>query len=313
MRYVSGERSDFRALRNIGFEIYPGEAVGILGESGGGKSTLARAIVGVLPAGACTDCGSIRFQGRELIGLPEGEMRQIRGAKISLIPQDPSAALNPLLRVGTQVSEVVAAHYDWSKQRCREAAKAALREAGLENPLRIYSAFPHQLSGGQLQRVVIAQALACRPALLIADEATASLDTTTQAEILRLLGFLRGTLGLAILFISHDPAVLAEIADRILVFYAGEIVEEGPAPDVLNSALHPYSRALLRCFPIKRRDGDWPVLKAIAGNSPDIHQRMPGCVFEPRCEERIEICASHSPKDAFPCGGRRVRCFRYEQ
>lgn len=311
VRYVSREGTECRALSGVGFEIKPGEVVGILGESGGGKSTLARAILRVLPETARPEGGSIRFQGRELIGTPESEMRRIRGAQISLVQQDPAAALNPLMRVGTQVSEVLAAHRDWSRRRCREAAKTAMLEAGLENSERIYSAFPHQLSGGQRQRAVLAQALACRPALLIADEPTSSLDTTTQAEILRLLKLLRDRLGLAILFISHDPGVLAQIADRLLVFYAGEIVEEGAAREVLNSPLHPYTRALLRCIPIKRKDRDWPAFKCIPGNSPDLPSRTAGCSFEPRCDERIEICSLQSPKDVCPSSARRVRCFRY--
>jgi oligopeptide/dipeptide ABC transporter ATP-binding protein len=310
VQYVSREGAGCQALRGVGFEIKSGEVVGILGESGGGKSTLSRAILRVLPASARSERGSIRFQGRELIGTKEPEMRRIRGAQISLVQQDPAAALNPLMRVGTQVSEVLAAHHDWSKRRCREAAKAAMREAGLENSDRVYSAYPHQLSGGQRQRVVIAQALACRPALLIADEPTSSLDTTTQAEILCLLKLLRDGLGLAILFISHDPGVLAEIADRILVLYAGEIVEEGSAREILNSPLHPYTRALLRCVSGKRHQSP---CKPISGNSPDLHSVAAGCAFEPRCEERIEICSLQPPKDVCPSSTRRVRCFKYEE
>ncbi len=309
VHYRSRGGEESWALRGVGCVVNAGEAVGILGESGGGKSTLAHAVLGVLPDAARCEGGSIQFKGRELLGIPEAEMRLIRGAQISLVPQDPATALNPVRRVGKQIADVVASHHDWSARRCRSVAEETLGEVGLRDIARIYSAYPHQLSGGQRQRVAIAQALACRPALLIADEPTSLLDTTVQSEILSLLMRLRVTFGLTTLFISHNPAVLAEVTDRILVFYAGQVLEDGSSQDVLNSPLHPYTQALLRCLP--RAPGALSEFKSIGGDPPDLRTPPLGCAFEPRCRERMEECAAHAPQDVSPAPARRVRCFKF--
>jgi oligopeptide/dipeptide ABC transporter ATP-binding protein len=311
--YASDGTPPARVLRGISFSVGKGEAIGWLGESGCGKSTLALAILGLLPASARVTCGSIHFQERELVGLPERAMETIRGAALSLIFQDPGSALHPILRVGTQIADVIAAHHrDWPRRRCREAAATALNEVGLADSGRFYASYPHQLSGGQRQRVVIAQALACRPALLIADEPTSSLDSTVQAEILALLNRLRRELDLSLVFISHNPAVLAEIADRILVIYAGQIVEEGGAQDILDSPLHPFTRALLRCVPHHQKRNQVPQpLSVIPGNPPDPAETFTGCVFAPRCAERMAICDTTMPAEVQPEMGRTVRCFKY--
>ena len=314
VKYVSRGGAPCWALGDLECEVDRGEVVGILGESGSGKSTLAHAVLGVLPPAARVESGSVRFQGRELLGLRESQMRLIRGAQIALIQQDPATALNPLLRVGTQVADVVSAHHDWSRRRCRQAAEKAMAAAGLANLGSIYSAYPHQLSGGQRQRVVIAQALACNPALLIADEPTSSLDMTLQLEILSLLKRLRSDFNLTILFISHNPAVLAEIADRILVLYAGQVVEDGSAQEILGSPLHPYTRALLECGPHECAEGGesgLPKWEWIAGDPPDSHAIPSVCAFKPRCKEAIEACSLHLPKAMCPTPGRRVRCLKY--
>ena len=308
VQYASG-RVASQALCGVSCEIHSGEVVGILGESGCGKSTLALAILGVLPPSAESSRGSIQFRGHELMSLSEREMRSIRGAQISLIGQEPVMALNPVRRVGSQVADVVAAHNDWSGDRCREVALEVLSEVGLREPDLISRAYPHQLSGGQRQRIVIAQALACRPALLVADEPTSSLDTTLQREILELLKKLRSSHGLTILLIGHNPAVLAEIADRILVLYAGQVVEEGRAEDVLNSPFHPYTQALLRCLP-RRREGR-AQFQTIPGEPPNMVAPPPGCSFAPRCGERMDVCLLRSPQDFYPVEDRRVRCFKY--
>jgi oligopeptide/dipeptide ABC transporter ATP-binding protein len=310
--YLSDGAPPSSVLRGLGFSVGQGESIGLLGESGCGKSTLALAILGLLPASARVTCGSIRFQEQELLGLPEGAMETVRGAALSLIFQDPGSALHPLLRVGTQIADVIAAHHrDWTGRRCREAAAIALKEVGLTDSGRFYASYPHQLSGGQRQRVVIAQALACRPALLIADEPTSSLDTTVQAEILTLLKSLHQERNLTLLFISHNPAVLAEIADRLLVIYAGQIVEEGSTPEVLASPLHPFTRALLRCLPRDRQCNQTPQLSGISGSAPDPSEASTGCVFAPRCAERMEICSTRMPAEVQPERGRSVRCFKY--
>jgi oligopeptide/dipeptide ABC transporter ATP-binding protein len=310
--YLSGGPPASSVLRGISLSVGNGESIGLLGDSGCGKSTLALAILGLLPASARVTGGSIFFQEQELVGLPERAMETIRGAALSLIFQDPSSALHPILRVGTQIADVVAAHQrDWSRRRCREAAALALNEVGLTDSERFYASYPHQLSGGQRQRVVIAQALACRPALLIADEPTSSLDSTVQAEVLTLLKSLRQERNLSLLFISHNPAVLAEIADRVFVIYAGQIVEEGSTPEVLASPLHPFTRALLRCLPRDRQRNQIPQLSGISGSPPDPAETSTGCVFARRCAERMEICSTRMPAEVQPELGHSVRCFKY--
>lgn len=234
-------------LNRLSFSIDAGEVVGLLGESGCGKSTTALAILGLLPAAARVGGGSILFRDADLRQVGERELRAVRGAQISMIPQEPGIALSPVMRVGEQIGEVIGAHRPCHRRLRRAAAEEMLTEVGFRHVERIYDAFPHQLSGGQLQRVTIAQALVCRPQLVIADEPTSSLDAASREEILALLGKLRRDRGIAILLISHQPAVLAALADRVLVMYGGEIVEEGWAHEVLENPKHPYPQALLAC------------------------------------------------------------------
>jgi ABC-type glutathione transport system ATPase component len=237
------------ATRDVTFGIEEGEAVGLLGESGCGKSTLLLALLGLLPPRARVIRGSIRWRGAELLGRRPSELRRVRGAEIAIVFQDANLALNPVRRVGAQVAEVVRAHRAQSRARCRDDAVAALDAVGLREPDRIYDAYPHELSGGQRQRVVLAQALSCRPALLLADEPTASLDATTQADVLALLSSLQSRLGLAVLLASHDLGALAALARRILVMYAGALVEEGTPAQVFGAPRHPHARALSRAYP----------------------------------------------------------------
>ena len=233
------------ALCEIDFEMGPGEVVGILGESGCGKSTLALSILGLLPASACVE-GSIRFHEQDLLHLGESQLRTVRGAQISLIHQEPGLSFSPVMRVGEQISQVLRAHRPM-KQTVRELeCKAMLRELQLGEVDRIYNAYPHQLSGGELHRVAIAQALICRPELVICDEPTSSLDPTIQAEILNLLRELKRKFGMAMIFITHDPALLAGFADRVLVMYEGRIVEEGRVSQVFRQPLHSYTHELLQ-------------------------------------------------------------------
>ena len=304
VQYTARDQPPLAALCEVSFEIAPGEAVGILGESGSGKSTLALALMGLLPEAARVSRGEILFKGNSLLHLRESAMEKIRGAEMSLIFQDPATALNPFLRVQRQVADVIAAHHDWPRSHCSEAASLILSEVGLSDHGRVSSSYPHQLSGGQRQRVVIAQALACHPALVIADEPTSSLDTTVQAEILILLKRMRAEHGLGLLLISHDPAVLADTVDRILVFYAGELVEDGRTHQVLHAPLHPYTQALLNC----RKDGK---MSPIPGQPPDLQDLPTGCSFEPRCPLKMPICITAPPDEAEPEKGRRVRCFKY--
>src|SRR5580700_2684105 len=231
------------ALEGVSFILRGGEILGVLGESGCGKSTLASSLLRLVSPGGHLTGGSVHFEGREIFNESEPELRRIRGARIALIFQEASLALHPTMRVGEQVANVIAAHSGLDRRARLDAARKVLEEVFSSDTERIFSSYPHQLSGGQRQRVLIAQAIACDPAILIADEPTASLDTTTQAEILSLFAKLRQRHGMAIILITHNPAILAQLADRILVLYAGRVVEEGSASDLLRSPQHPYVQA----------------------------------------------------------------------
>jgi len=304
----------FAAVDQAHFELRAGEVLGVLGESGAGKSTLGLALTGLLPTSARVASGSIQYADVELTRLDERDWRELRGPEIGFVFQEPGLALNPVLRVGTQIEEVVRAHAQrcWSQARSRVAAEAALSEVGFGSEPGVFSAYPHELSGGQQQRVLIAQAIACRPKLLIADEPVSALDAVTRAGILKLLANLKERLGLAMLLISHELASLTALADRVLVMYAGRIVEEGPAGALLREPLHPYTRGLLACQPRPGRNKQSRErLPFIPGNPPDLAALPTGCAFEPRCATRMETCASRPPDEVQPAPGRRVRCFEH--
>ncbi len=307
VRYRSAPGSPVTAVDGVSFDLAPGEALGLLGESGCGKTSLALAIPGLLPPGGRISGGSLRFRGRRLEELSERRLETVRGAEIGLVFQEPALALHPMRKVWAQVAEVLKAHRAWSKKRCRRRARELLAEVGLGGD-EIGDAYPHQLSGGQRQRVVIAQALACRPALVIADEPTAALDATTEKEVLELLGRLKRRLGTAFLYISHDPQVLSSIADRLLVMYAGRLVEEGPRDRVLGAPLHPYTEALLGCRPPAGTAERGRPLPVIPGSAPSPQDLPPGCRFAPRCSERLERCTEDDPEEVRR-GRRRVWCF----
>jgi oligopeptide/dipeptide ABC transporter ATP-binding protein len=309
--YVSPMEESLRALDDATFDLSAGESLAILGESGCGKSTLALALVGLLPSSAVV-AGSVRLSGRELLGRDERELRAIRGATISIIFQEPGLALNPVLSVGTQVSEVARAHRSSSSQTARDAAKRALVEVGLE-PERFFGRYPHELSGGEQQRVVIAQALVCRPQLVIADEPTASLDATVQLEILELMRDLKQRLQVSFLLISHNPAVLAFLADRVLTMYAGRLVESGTRRQVLGNALHPYTRGLLAAMPALAVSGAARTpFTVIPGRPPELRGTpAAGCRFEERCPLRMDVCAESDPVAVAAESGHDVSCFQY--
>jgi peptide/nickel transport system ATP-binding protein len=308
------EHSDsIRALDGLSIEVRPGEIVGILGESGCGKSTLASALLRLLAPHAKCEGGTILVRGRDLLNLSERELRATRGREISLIPQDPALSLNPVMTAGSQVGEVLRAHLSLNAQQRRERVMELFREVGFDHPEEIYSAYPHQLSGGQRQRIAIAQAVACRPALLIADEPTSKLDATLQAEIVALLSQIRGQHGTAILVISHDPTLFAGFTDRIAVMYAGRIVEVGSSAEIFGRPLHPYTQALVRIAMSSMVTGSSARarLPAIEGESPDLTCIPVGCRFEPRCSERMEVCSRRYPREFMPEPSRPVNCFKY--
>jgi oligopeptide/dipeptide ABC transporter ATP-binding protein len=302
-----------RALDGVSIEVCPGQVVGVLGESGCGKSTLASALLRLLAPHAKCEHGLILVRGRDLLNLSDEELRATRGREISLIPQDPALALNPVMTAGSQVGEVLRAHLPLNAQQRRKQVVELLREVGFDHPQEIYSAYPHQLSGGQRQRIAIAQAVACRPALLIADEPTSKLDATLQAEIIGLLSQIRRQHGTAMLVISHDPALFAGFADRIAVMYAGRIVEVGSSTEIFGQPLHPYTQALVRIARSSVATGSSARtrLPAIDGESPDPTRIPIGCRFEPRCVERMEVCSLRYPPEFMPEPSRPVNCFKY--
>jgi oligopeptide/dipeptide ABC transporter ATP-binding protein len=312
--YTSRTGREFPALAGVSFEVQAGEILGVLGESGSGKSTLAAALLRLLPQNGKIQTGFVLFEGQDLLQAKPRELEKIRGGRVALIFQEPSLALHPTLRVGEQVRDVLAAHKALNRSALREKMLQLLSAVFPADAERISSSYPHQLSGGQRQRVLIAQAIACGPALIIADEPTASLDPTTEQEILSLFRTLQRKFQLAMILITHKPAVLAGFADRVLVLYAGRVVEIGPTETVLGSPHHPYTRALLRCLPPpieshpSRSKAKLPV---IAGDSANLALLASGCQFEPRCTERMDVCTKSEPATVGLSNTHVVSCFKY--
>ena len=312
--YRSSGEASYAALAGVNFHLMPNEILGVLGESGSGKSTLATSLLKLLPSNGNISKGSVFFEGKDLLRASAGELEQIRGKRLSLVYQEPSVALHPAIRAGEQVFQVLAAHESAGKSILRTKTRQVLASLFPEAADRISNSYPHQLSGGQRQRVLIAQAIACGPSLLIADEPTASLDPTTQREILGVFHTLRDELGLAMIFITHNPALLAGFADRILILYGGRVAELGPARTVLSSPKHPYTRALFQSMPrifedeSNSRKTNLPV---IAGDFSAALVPREGCVFEPRCPERMEECRQREPTLVNLSESHTVSCFKY--
>ena len=292
----------------------PGETLGVLGESGSGKSTLALALPRLLPGNAEIQKGVILFEGQDLLRAEPRALERIRGARIALIFQEPSLALHPTIRIGGQIGDVLAAHESLSGGALRRRVLQLLAEVFPGDPERIADSYPHQLSGGQQQRVLIAQAIACRPSLIVADEPTASLDPTTQQDIIGLFRTLREKFNLSLILITHNPALLAGLADRILVLYAGKIVEIGPTQQVLTLPQHPYTLALLQSVPgrldepAKGRKSRLPV---IPGEAPNLAALAHGCRFAARCADRMELCTKREPAAVAVSEAHAVACFKY--
>ena len=303
-------RNWLRVVEGVSFDVARGETIGIVGESGSGKTVTGLSILGLLPGGLARAGGSIRLQGREINGLPENEMRAIRGRKISMIFQEPMTALDPVFTVGEQIGETLRTHTGCSVKEGRDRAIEALMQVGIPLPERRINEYPHQLSGGMRQRVMIAIALACEPDLLIADEPTTALDVTIQAQILELLLKLVQVRGTSLIFISHNLGVVAQCCERMVTMYAGQVVETGSVDDVLEHPLHPYTSGLLRSMPSLARPG--ARLASIGGRVPPPDEMPEGCHFQPRCNHADGRCVKSQPllRDS---AGRDVRCVRHPE
>jgi oligopeptide/dipeptide ABC transporter ATP-binding protein len=312
--YFYTEDGIVRAVDGVNIEVYPGEVLGLVGESGCGKSVTSLSIMRLISKPGRIDEGEILLDGEDLLKLPEEEMIKVRGNRISMIFQQPQTALNPVFKVGDQLAEVLDVHQDLGKEAGWKRAVALLKMVGVPDPERRAEAYPHELSGGMAQRVMIAMALACVPELLIADEPTTALDVTIQAQILDLMRDLRREMGTSVILITHDLGVVAEMAERVAVMYAGEIVEQTDVNTLFDQPLHPYTQGLIGSIPIlgeiKER------LDVIPGSVPNLVNLPPGCRFAPRCQARFKyncaICAEVKPELEEVKPGHFVRCWLYQ-
>ena len=312
--YFYTEDGVVKAVDGVDFVIYPGEVLGLVGESGCGKSVTSLSIMRLISVPGKIVEGEILFEGVDLVKASEEEMMKVRGNRISMIFQQPQSALNPVFRVGDQISEVLNVHQNFGKEAGRKRAVELLKQVGIPEPESRAESFPHEMSGGMAQRVMIAMALACVPDLLIADEPTTALDVTIQAQILDLMRAMRVQLGTTVILITHDLGVIAEMADRVAVMYAGEIVEQSSVDALFDLPLHPYTKGLIGSIPILGEVRER--LDVIPGNVPNLVNLPPGCRFAPRCLARIEhnlsICADKRPELTDVSAEHKVRCWLYQ-
>jgi peptide/nickel transport system ATP-binding protein len=300
-----------RAVEGLSFQVHANETVAIVGESGCGKSVTSLAIMRLISGNHGRVAGAIRFNGVDLVQLGEKQMRSIRGNDISMIFQEPMSSLNPVLKVGRQIAENVRLHQAVNRRTALRRAIDMIELVGIPDAKRRAGEYPHQLSGGMRQRVMIAMALACNPKLLIADEPTTALDVTIQAQILQLMRDLRSRIGTSIIIITHDLGVVADLAQRVIVMYAGRKVEEGSVDQILSNPLHPYTRGLLKAIPrIEAVDRDIGPLAEIPGSVPDLRERIDFCAFAARCPSASEVCHSNIPAFSEHGPGHFAACFK---
>ena len=299
-----------KAVEDVSFDVDAGEILAIVGESGSGKSVTSLSVMGLLAEPGHVAGGSMEFEGKDLVHLSERDYRALRGNDMAMIFQEPMTSLNPVYRVGKQIVEAIRTHENVSKKEARERAIDMLRKVGIPSPEKRIDDYPHQMSGGMRQRVMIAMALSCNPKLLIADEPTTALDVTIQAQILDLLRRLRDDTGMAVLLITHDLGVVSETADRVVVMYCGQVVEEAEVRTLFDHPMHPYTLGLLKSIP-RLEDDDSKRLYMIKGMVPNPLEMPPGCHFSDRCDSCMDICREKIP-DLVDVGGHKVRCFLYE-
>ncbi|MBK8051674.1 MAG: ABC transporter ATP-binding protein [Anaerolineales bacterium] len=305
--YFFTEDGVVQAINGVDFSIKLGQVMGLVGESGSGKSVTSLSIMRLLPASGKIVEGRVLFDGEDLADTSDSQMLEIRGNKISMIFQQPTSSLNPVFRIGDQIAEALTTHQSLSAEQAEQQAIELLRIVGIADPQRRFKAYPHEISGGMAQRVMIAMALACKPELLIADEPTTALDVTIQAQILDLMRNLRTETGTSILLITHDMGVIAEMCDTVAVMYAGQIVEYTDVYSLFDEQLHPYAEGLLAAIPVL--GVVQKTLAVIPGSVPNLIKLPPGCKFHPRCPYVKEICTKEQPDLLEAKPGHKVRCF----
>ena len=302
-------RGVLRAIDGISFDIAKGEVLGVVGESGAGKSVTGNAVIGLIDAPGRIAGGEIRLSGRRIDNLPAEEMRKIRGKRIGMIFQDPLTSLNPLYKIGEQIIETIRTHSNLSESAARKRAIELLAEVGIPAPDKRIDSYPHEFSGGMRQRVVIALAICADPELIIADEPTTALDVSVQAQIISLIRRLGRDHGTAVMLVTHDMGVIAETCDRVAVMYSGRIAEIGPVQDVIRNPLHPYAKGLMGAIPTLAIEADR--LVQIPGSMPRLSAIPPGCAFNPRCASAFDRCRTERP-EPLACGEQRVACHLYD-
>ena len=301
---------EVKAVRNVSFHVDKGEIVAIVGESGSGKSVTVQSIMGLIPMPpGIIKGGSVQFEGQELLGMTKKQMRKIKGSQISMVFQDPMTSLNPTMKIGKQIEESLIIHKNMSKAEAKKQAIEMIKLVGIPNPAQRYEQYPHEFSGGMRQRVMIAIALACSPKLLIADEPTTALDVTIQAQVLELMKSLQQKMDTSIILITHDLGVVAETAQRVIVMYAGMMIEKGTVEEIFSNPKHPYTWGLMKSTP-DIQSAERQRLVPIEGSPPDLFSPPKGCPFAPRCEYAMEVCLGHMPPEfKISEGGHTSRCW----
>ena len=307
--YFHTEAGLVKAVNDVSFDVEKGKTLGIVGESGCGKSMTSLSIMRLIEKPGKIEGGEILLDGEDVVKMSEDEMRKIRGKKIAMIFQEPMTSLNPVFTIGQQLIEALLLHENMTKKEAKERAIEMLKLVKIPLAERRFDEYPHQLSGGMRQRVMIAMALCCNPELLICDEPTTALDVTIQAQILDLINELKEKTGTSVMMITHDLGVIAEVADDVMVMYAGQVVEKASCDQIFDQPLHPYTDGLMKCIP-KLDDDDTKELSVIKGMVPSFDDMPAGCTFCPRCPEAREICRCKMP-DLVDVDGRKVRCFKY--